>query len=102
MTRIKGLTLVEVMIAMLLVLIASAGALALVARGRAAQRTGETVATLEEITDAAFAILVEELHIAGYLGLAAPGKKQDALRGRLRADEGGKVAFGPQVSAKPN
>ena len=73
MTRIKGLTLVEIMIAMLLVLIASAGALALVARGRAAQRTGETVATLEEITDAAFAILVEELRMAGYLGLAAPG-----------------------------
>jgi type IV pilus assembly protein PilW len=72
-TRIKGLTLVEMMIAMLLVLIASAGALALVARGRAAQRTGEAVATLEEITDAAFAILVEELRMAGYLGLAAPG-----------------------------
>lgn len=73
MTRIKGLTLVELMIAMLLVLIASAGAIALVARGRAAQRTGEAVANLEETTDAAFAVLVEELHMAGYLGLAAPG-----------------------------
>src|SRR3954471_16895763 len=37
-----------------------------------------------------------------FVGLTTPGKKQDALRGRLRADEVGKVAFGPQVSAKPN
>ncbi len=69
----RGLTLVELMIAMLLVLIATAGALALVARGRAAERTSEAVASLEEITDAAFAILVDELRMAGYLGLAAPG-----------------------------
>lgn len=73
MTRHKGLTLVEVMIAMLLVLIASAGALALTARGRATQRTGESVARLEETTDAAIAILVEELRMAGYLGLTRPG-----------------------------
>ena len=73
MTRIKGHTLVELMIAMLLVLIASAGSLALIARGRTAQGTGEAVARLEETTDAAFAILVEELHMAGYLGLATPG-----------------------------
>jgi len=73
MKRDKGLTLVEMMIAMLLVLIASAGALALVARGRSAQRTAEAIARLEETTDAALAILVEELRMAGYLGLAAPG-----------------------------
>jgi type IV pilus assembly protein PilW len=72
-TRQYGLTLIEVMIAMLLVLIASAGALALVARGRAAQRTGEAVARLEETADAAFAILIDELRMAGYLGLSAPG-----------------------------
>jgi type IV pilus assembly protein PilW len=73
MKRERGLTLVEIMIAMLLVLIATAGALALVARGRAAERTSEAVANLEEITDAAIAILVDELRMAGYLGLAAPG-----------------------------
>lgn len=71
--RQQGLTLVEVMVAMLLVLVASAGALAVVARGRAAQRTGESVATLEETTDAAIAILAEELRMAGYLGLTPPG-----------------------------
>lgn len=69
----RGLTLVEVLIAMLLVLVACAGALALVARGRAAQRTSESVARIEETTDAALSILVEELRLAGYLGLAAPG-----------------------------
>ena len=73
MKRASGLTLVEVMIAMLLVLIVSAGALAFVARGRAAQRTGEAIARLEETTDAALAILVEDLRLAGYLGLSAPG-----------------------------
>jgi len=72
-TRYQGFTLVEMMIAMLLVLIASAGAIALVARGRAAQRTSESVARLEETTDAALAILVDELRMAGYLGIAAPG-----------------------------
>ena len=61
------------MISMLLVLTATAGGLAIVAHGRAAQRTSEAVTTLEETTDAAFAILVDELRIAGYLGLAAPG-----------------------------
>ena len=73
MTRSKGLTLIELMIAMLLVLIATAGGLAIVAHGRTAQRTSEAVTTLEETTDAAFAILVDELRMAGYLGLAAPG-----------------------------
>lgn len=73
MTRQEGLTLIELMIAMLLVLIVSAGSLALIARGRAVQRTGEALARLEETTDAAVAILVDELRMAGYLGLAAPG-----------------------------
>ncbi len=73
----KGLTLVEMMIAMALALIAIAGALALVARGRAMHRSSEAVARLEETTDAAFAILAEELQLAGYLGLAKPGSPVD-------------------------
>ena len=73
MNRNPGLTLVEILVAMLLVLITTAGALAFVARGRAAQRTGESIARLEETADAALAILVEELRLTGYLGLAAPG-----------------------------
>lgn len=75
MNRERGLTLVELMIAMLLVLIAIAGAIALVAQGRNAERSSQAVASLEEITDAAFAILVEDLRLAGYLGLAAPGSR---------------------------
>lgn len=77
MKRSAGLTLVELMIAMLLVLIATAGALAVVAQGRALQRTGESVAGLEETADAAFAVLVDELRLAGYLGLAVPGSPVD-------------------------
>jgi len=72
-TKQGGLALVELMIAMLLVLVATAGALALEARGRMAQRSGEAVARVEETTDAALAILVDELHMAGYQGLAPPG-----------------------------
>ena len=70
--RAAGLTLVEVLIAMLLVLVVIAGSLAFVARGRAAQRSGESLAQLEESLDAAFVVLVEEVRLAGYLGLAPP------------------------------
>lgn len=70
--RAAGLTFVEVLIAMLLVLVVIAGSLAFVARGRAAQRSGESLAQLEESLDAAFVVLVEEIRLAGYLGLAPP------------------------------
>ena len=72
MKRAAGLTLVEVLIAMLLVLVVIAGSLAFVARGRAAQRSGESLARLEESLDAAYVVLVEEIRMAGYLGLAPP------------------------------
>ncbi|MGQ0428959.1 MAG: PilW family protein [Gammaproteobacteria bacterium] len=73
MRRAAGLTLVEVLVAMLLMLVVTASALAFVARGRAAHRNGESIARLEEALDAAFAVLVEETRLAGYLGLAPPG-----------------------------
>ena len=72
LSRDSGLTLVEVMIAMLIALVVIAGSLAFVARGRAAHRTGESLAQLEESLDAAFALLVDEIRLAGYLGLAPP------------------------------
>lgn len=73
MNRSSGLTLVEVMVAMLLVLVVSSGALAFVARGRDAHRAGESLARLEETLDAAFILLVDEVLISGYLGLAPSG-----------------------------
>lgn len=73
MNRSSGITLVEVMVAMLLVLVVSAGALAFVARGRDAHRAGESLARLEETLDAAFTLLVDEVLVSGYLGLAPPG-----------------------------
>lgn len=73
MRRTAGLTLVEVMIAMLLVLIAGSAALAFVARGRDAQRSGESLAQLEEALDDAFAVLEDGIRMAGYLGLAPAG-----------------------------
>lgn len=72
MNHAAGITLVEVLIAMLIVLVVMSGALALVARGRSAQRTGESLARLEESLDAAFVTLADEVRAAGYLGLAPP------------------------------
>lgn len=72
--RAAGLTLIELLIAMVLVLLVIAGSLALVARGRSAQRGGESLAQLEESLDAAFVVLVEEIRLAGYLGLAPPSR----------------------------
>jgi type IV pilus assembly protein PilW len=72
MKRDAGLTLVEVMVAMTLVLVVVAGAVGFLTRGRAAHRTSESVARLEESLDAAFGLLVDEIRLAGYLGLTAP------------------------------
>lgn len=74
MNRAAGLTLVEVLVAMLIVLVVITGSLAFVARGRAAQRGGESLARIEESLDAAFVVLVEEIRLAGYLGLAPPSR----------------------------
>lgn len=72
MNRSSGITLVEVLVAMLIVLVVAGGALALVARGQGAQRAGESVARLEEALDAAFTMLADEVRASGYLGLAPP------------------------------
>jgi len=72
MNRMAGLTLIEILIAMLLVLAVIAGSLAFVARGRAAHRAGESLAQIEEALDAAFVVLVDDIRMAGYLGLAPP------------------------------
>jgi len=70
--RAAGLTLIEVLVAMTLVLVVVAGAASFVTRGRAAHRTGESIARLEEALDAGFGLLVDEIRLSGYLGLAPP------------------------------
>ena len=72
MNHIAGITLVEVLVAMVIVLVVTSGALAFIARGQGAQRTGESLARIEESLDAAFVILADEVRAAGYLGLAPP------------------------------
>ncbi|MEX1994273.1 MAG: PilW family protein [Steroidobacteraceae bacterium] len=72
MNRAAGLTLVEVLVALMLALVVLTGSLVFVARGREAQRVGESLARLEEQIDAALVMLVEEIRVAGYLGLAPP------------------------------
>ncbi|HEU4517746.1 MAG TPA: PilW family protein [Steroidobacteraceae bacterium] len=73
MRRHAGLTLVEVLVAMLLVLAVITGSIAFVTRGRESHRTSESLARLEEALDAAFATLTDEVRLSGYLGLAPPG-----------------------------
>lgn len=73
MRRSSGLTLVEMMVAMLLVLTVVAGAVAFVTRGRESHRTSESLARLEEALDAAFVTLADAVRLSGYLGLAPPG-----------------------------
>lgn len=72
MNRQTGLTLVEILVAMTLVLVVIAGSTAFVTRGRAVHRTGESIARIEEALDAALGLLVDEIRLAGYLGLSAP------------------------------
>jgi prepilin-type N-terminal cleavage/methylation domain-containing protein len=72
MNRSAGFTLVEILVAMTLVLVVIAGSTTFITRGRAVHRTGESIARLEEALDAALALLVDEIHLAGYLGLTAP------------------------------
>lgn len=73
MNRAAGLTLVEILIAMVIALAVVAGSTAFVARGRIAHRTSESLAQIEESLDAGFGLLVDDIRLAGYLGLAAPG-----------------------------
>jgi len=75
--RDAGLTLVEILVAMLLVLAVISGSTTFVTRGRAAHRTGEALARLEESLDAAFTMIADEIRLAGYLGLAPPGSPVD-------------------------
>lgn len=72
MNRQAGFTLVEILVAMTLMLVVIAGSTAFITRGRTVHRTGESIARLEEALDAALALLVDEIRLAGYLGLAAP------------------------------
>jgi type IV pilus assembly protein PilW len=78
-SRAAGLTLVEVMVAMTLVLVVVAGSVTFLTRGRAVHRSGESIARLEESLDAGFSLLVDEIRLSGYLGLAPPRSAVDGM-----------------------
>jgi type IV pilus assembly protein PilW len=101
MRQDAGLTLVEILVAMLLVLAVIAGSTTFVTRGRAAHRTGESLARLEESLDAAFTMIADEIRLAGYVGLAPPGTSVDgssALGAAERADLAVAGACGPSLA----
>jgi len=69
----RGFSLVEIMVAMVLVVLIVAGALALVASGRKAYRSQESRSRLEEAANAALELLAYEIRMAGFLGPLPPG-----------------------------
>lgn len=71
--RPGGFTLVEVMVASLLAVLAVASALSVVARGRGAYRSVESQGRVQETARAALDLLAADIHLAGYLGLAPAG-----------------------------
>jgi type IV pilus assembly protein PilW len=73
MNRPRGLSLVELLVAATLMLMAFAGALTLLARSQGAYRTSESQARLQETARAALDLLAADLRLAGHLGLAPPG-----------------------------
>lgn len=73
MKRCAGFSLVEVLVAATLVILAVGSALTLVAQGRRAHRTAEARARLEESARAALDLLAHEVRLAGYLGPLTPG-----------------------------
>jgi hypothetical protein len=104
MNRGVGLTLVEVLVAMLLMLVVVASALAFVARGRAAHRGGESLARLEETLDAAFALLADEIRLAGYLGLAPAGSAAEGATAAGTPEAAGlevRGGCGPSIAHDP-
>jgi type IV pilus assembly protein PilW len=73
MTAQRGFTLVEAMVATLLLLLAAAMALTLVAHGRRAHRSAEARSRLEESARAALDLLAHEIRMAGFSGRLVPG-----------------------------
>lgn len=73
MRRPAGFTLVEVMVATTLLVLAVASALTLVAHGRRAHRSAEAEARMAENARAALDLLAYEVRMAGYLGRRPPG-----------------------------
>lgn len=86
-----GFTLVELLVASLLVALAVASALTLVAQGRRAHRTAEARARLEDSARAALDLLSHEVRLAGYLGRLPPGS---AVIGSARAGSAAPAGLG--------
>jgi len=77
LNRRAGFSLVEVLVAALLVALGVGSALTLAAQARRAHRTAEARARLEETARAALDLLAREVRLAGYLGSLPPGSPVD-------------------------
>lgn len=69
----QGLTLVELLVAATLMLLAFAGALSLLAATRSTWTAGQAQSELQETARAALDLITADLRLAGHLGLAPPG-----------------------------
>jgi type IV pilus assembly protein PilW len=68
--RMDGFTLVELMVAVTIGVVIVAAALTLFVQGRAAYRTSESVARLQEQARFALAVMEPDLEMAGFLGFS--------------------------------
>lgn len=79
MNAARGFTLLEVMVAALILLLAVTAGVSLVAQGRRSYREAEARARLDDAAQAALDVLAYEVRMAGYLGRLDPGS---AVAGR--------------------
>ena len=84
MNAARGFTLLEVMVAALILLLAATAGVSLVAQGRRSYREAEARARLDEAAQAALDVLAYEVRMAGYLGRLDPGS---AVAGRQPAGQ---------------
>lgn len=94
MKRATGLTVVELLVATTLMLLAFAAALALLAGTRADWTAAETQASLQETARAALDLLAADLRLAGHLGLAPPGTPVEGARPAGTAEPAGLAVAG--------
>lgn len=77
MSTARGFTLLEVMVAAVILLLAATAGVSLIAQGRRGYREAEVRARLDEAAQAALDVLAYEVRMAGYLGRLDPGSAVD-------------------------
>jgi type IV pilus assembly protein PilW len=95
----RGFTLTELVVSLALALFLIAGAVHLLARGRAAQRTAQQVARLEEQARSALDVVAADLRAAGYWGRIAGRASIDGTAPAGAAEPAGLAVAGGCITS---